>query len=109
MNPLNGIGGALLIDDCYSADPNSTIAALDWLQTITDEKHRAIFIFGDMDNLGEYNQRGHRAVGQRAAEATDLLITVGKDAALAGGQRSTWAGCRSVRVTYSVQDAVAQA
>ncbi len=109
MNPLNGIGGALLVDDTYGADPESTIAALDWLQTITDEKHRAIFIFGDMDSLGEYNQRGHRAVGQRAAEATDLFITVGKDAALAGrAALDVGMDASKVRVTYSVQDAVAQ-
>ncbi|MEO8394978.1 MAG: alanine racemase [Chloroflexota bacterium] len=109
MNPLNGLDGSLLIDDSDSADPESTISALDWLHTVTDEKHRAIFIFGDMDNLGEYNQRGHRAVGQKAAESVDLFVTVGTDAALAGrAALDHGMDARKVRVTYSMQDAVAQ-
>ena len=109
MNPLNGDAGALLIDDSDSADPESTLSALDWLHTVTDDKHRAIFIFGDMDNLGEYNQRGHRAVGQRAAESVDLFITMGADAALAGrAALDQGMDPRNVRITYSMQDAVAQ-
>ena len=109
MNPMNGSNGALLIDDSDSADPESTLSALDWLHTVTDENHRAIFIFGDMDNLGDYNQRGHRAVGQKAAESVDLFITVGTDAALAGrAALDHGMDARKVRVTYSVQDAVAQ-
>ncbi len=109
MNPINGSGGSLLIDDSYSADPHSSLAALDWLKAITDESHRAIFIFGDMDNLGEYKQRGHRIVGQRAAEFIDLLVTSGTDAALtARAALDQGLDARRVRVTYGVQDAVAQ-
>ena len=109
MNPINGSGGSLLIDDSYSADPHSALAALDWLKAVTDESHRSIFIFGDMDNLGEYKQRGHRLVGQRAAEFIDLLVTSGTDAALtARAALDQGLDARRVRVTYGVQDAVAQ-
>ncbi|HVU09835.1 MAG TPA: alanine racemase [Phototrophicaceae bacterium] len=109
MNPLNGVDGALLIDDSFSADPQSALAALDWLHKITDDKHRAIFMFGDMDNLGEYNQRGHRIIGQRAADAVDLFVTIGTDAALAGrAALDQGMDARKVRITYSIQDAVAQ-
>ncbi|MFN8448682.1 MAG: alanine racemase [Anaerolineae bacterium] len=109
MNPLNGIGGALLVDDSYSADPETTLAALDWLHAISDEHHRSIFIFGDMDDLGDYSQRGHRLVGQQAAENVDLFITVGKDAALAA-RAAVDQGMETerVRATYSMHDAVAQ-
>jgi len=110
MNPLNGMEGSLLIDDSDGADPESTLSALDWLHTVTDDKHRAIFIFGDMDNLGDYNQRGHRAVGQRAAESVDMFITVGTDAALAGrAALDHGMDARKVRITYNMQDAVASA
>jgi len=109
MNPLSGSNGALLIDDSFGADPESSISALEWLQTITDENHRAIFIFGDMDNLGEQNQRAHRAVGQRAAEIADLFITTGTDAALAGrAALDQGMDARRVRITYGMQDTVAQ-
>lgn len=107
MNPLNGIEDSLLIDDSYGADPETTISALDWLRAVTDENHRAIFVFGDMD--GETNQRGHRAVGQRAADGVDLFITVGPDAALAGrAALDQGMDARKVHITYGVEDAVAQ-
>ncbi|MCC6803229.1 MAG: alanine racemase [Anaerolineae bacterium] len=109
MNPLNGIGGALLVDDSYGADPETTLAALDWLHAVTDQHHRTIFIFGDMDELGDYNQRGHRAVGQKAAETVDLFITVGKDAAYAARAAiDQGMATDRVRATYSMHDAVAQ-
>lgn len=107
MNPLNGSNGALLIDDSYAADPESAISALIWLRAVTDEQHRAIFVFGDMD--GDANQRGHRAVGQRAAEDVDRFVTVGADAALAGrAALDHGMDAQSVQVTYGVEDAVAQ-
>lgn len=107
MNPLNGIGGSLLIDDTYNADPQSTLSALDWLQSVTDEQRRAIFVMGDMDNLGEYTQRGHRLVGRRAADFVKLFVTEGADAALAGrAALDQGLDRRQVIVTYSIEDAV---
>lgn len=109
MNPLNGINGALLIDDTYSADPQSTLSALDWLQSVTDDKRRAIFVMGDMDNLGNYTQRGHRLVGQRASSFIKLFVTEGADAALAGrAALDQGMDRRQVITTYSIEDAVAR-
>ncbi|MFN8530101.1 MAG: alanine racemase [Anaerolineae bacterium] len=84
MNPLQGINGSLLIDATYDADPQSTMSSLDWLRAVTDRDHRAVFVLGDMDNLGTLSQRGHRIVGQRAAEFVDLFVAEGKEAAIAG-------------------------
>ena len=109
MNPLDGVDSTLLIDDSYNADPEAALSALEWLKAVTDDHHRAIFVFGDMDNLGEYSQRAHRVVGQRAAECADLFVTVGADAALAGrAALDQGMDARRVRITYSTQDAVAQ-
>lgn len=106
MKPLNGVNGCLLIDDSYDADPQSTLAALEWLQAVTDEEHRAIFVLGDMDNLGATSQRSHRAIGQRASEFVRLFITEGTDAAVAGrAALDQGMDSRDVRITYSVQDA----
>jgi alanine racemase len=106
MKPINGINGCLLVDDSYAADPQSTLAALDWLQSVTDEEHRAIFVLGDMDNLGSTSQRSHRAVGQRASEFVKLFITEGTDAAVAGrAALDQGMEARDVRITYSIQDA----
>ena len=58
---------------------------------------------------GDSNQRGHRAVGQRAAEDVDLFVTVGADAALAGrAALDHGMDARKVHITYGVEDAVAQ-
>ncbi|NDJ59975.1 MAG: alanine racemase, partial [Chloroflexi bacterium] len=110
MNPLNGNGGSLLIDDSFSADPQSTLAALEWLQAVTEgSQQRAIFVLGNMDNLGGFTQRGHRMVGQRASEFVDMFITEGTDAALAGrAALDQDMEPRKVAITYSIQDVLNQ-
>jgi UDP-N-acetylmuramoyl-tripeptide--D-alanyl-D-alanine ligase len=69
--------GALLLDDTYNAAPSSTIAALNLLE---DLDGRRVAVLGDMLELGEYEERGHRMVGVRAAQVVDELITVGERA-----------------------------
>ncbi len=69
--------GALLLDDTYNAAPSSTIAALNLLE---DLEGRRLAVLGDMLELGEYEERGHRMVGARAAQVAQELITVGKRA-----------------------------
>jgi len=74
---VRGPGGALLLDDTYNAAPSSVIAALNLLE---DLEGRKIAVLGDMLELGEYEERGHRMVGGRAAQVADELITVGERA-----------------------------
>ena len=66
--------GALILDDTYNANPESTIAALDLLNEIKGQK---IAVLGDMLELGPYEQIGHEQVGVRAAEVVNHLIAVG--------------------------------
>jgi alanine racemase len=115
MSPLTGINGSLLVDDTYNASPESTLAALDWLQTVKNDMQldndgagRVFFVTGDMDHLGTYSQFGHRLVGQRASEVADVIVTEGTNAALAG-RAALDQGLDSAHVamTYSVQDAIA--
>ena len=109
MNPLRGIGNSLIIDDSYDATPHSTQAALDWLESIKDNRGgRTIFVMGDMDHLGEYSQRGHRMVGQTAADIADIIITEGGEAALVGRAAIDHGKERkSIYLTYNLQDTVA--
>jgi UDP-N-acetylmuramoyl-tripeptide--D-alanyl-D-alanine ligase len=69
--------GALLLDDTYNAAPTSVIAGLNLLDDLDGRK---IAVLGDMLELGEFEERGHRMVGARAAQVVDLLITVGERA-----------------------------
>ncbi|MEP7287172.1 MAG: alanine racemase [Chloroflexota bacterium] len=109
LNPLEGKGQSLLIDDTFNANPQSTLAALDWLDTLhvpAKGKGRRIFIMGDMDELGGHALAGHREVGKRAAEVADVFITEGDLASVAGRAALDQGMERhSVKITFSPQDA----
>ncbi len=74
---VQGPHGALLLDDTYNAAPTSVIAALNLLAEL---EGRRIAVLGDMLELGEFEERGHRMVGARAAEVAAELVTVGERA-----------------------------
>lgn len=74
---VGGPGGALLLDDTYNAAPASSIAALNLLEEL---EGRRIAVLGDMLELGDFEERGHRMVGARAAEVVDELVVVGRRA-----------------------------
>jgi UDP-N-acetylmuramoyl-tripeptide--D-alanyl-D-alanine ligase len=69
-------GGAILLNDSYNANPDSTRAALDALATI--EAGRRIAVLGEMLELGHDSDVEHRAVGEYAASRADLVIAVGE-------------------------------
>jgi len=75
----HGREGVMILDDCYNASPSSVVAALDLLR---DLPARRIAVLGDMLELGTLEASGHAQVGREAAEACDLLVTVGARAAL---------------------------
>ncbi len=70
-----GPNGSTILDDSYNASPASMIAALNLL---ADLNGRRIAVLGDMLELGEYEDEGHRMVGLRAIDAADVLVTVGE-------------------------------
>jgi UDP-N-acetylmuramoyl-tripeptide--D-alanyl-D-alanine ligase len=73
--------GALVINDCYNANPLSVRAALDDLAAQQPEGRR-VAVLGDMLELGPAEREHHREIGAYAAAAgVDLLVTVGPRAA----------------------------
>jgi UDP-N-acetylmuramoyl-tripeptide--D-alanyl-D-alanine ligase len=74
---VQGPSGSLLLDDTYNAAPPSVIAALNLLDELDGRK---VAVLGDMLELGDYEERGHRMVGARAAEVADSLVAVGERA-----------------------------
>lgn len=107
MYMLTGINDAIVIDDTNSANPQSTIAALDWLKTVKEDHQRVVVVLGDLDNLGTYSQNGHRLVGQHAASIADLLITVGAEATSAGRAAiDDGMAANNIHTTYSIQDTI---
>jgi UDP-N-acetylmuramoyl-tripeptide--D-alanyl-D-alanine ligase len=78
-----GPSGSIILDDTYNSSPTSCIAALNLLKEVGG---RRIAILGGMFELGSYEEEGHKIVGRRACDTTDLLITVGPLGKTIGGE-----------------------
>lgn len=81
LQPVKGRGvaqmlanGVRLIDDTYNANPASICAAIDVLAGFAG---RTVLALGDMGELGEWAEEGHREVGSYAAGKVDSLLAVG--------------------------------
>ncbi len=87
------VGGVVLVDDSYNANPASVGAALDELASTACDGRR-VLVLGDMGELGDLSEEHHRRAGRRAASCADVLWTVGPmaraaaEAALAAGMPS---------------------
>ncbi|HLT05006.1 MAG TPA: UDP-N-acetylmuramoyl-tripeptide--D-alanyl-D-alanine ligase [Pseudomonas sp.] len=66
--------GARIIDDSYNANPLSMCAAVDILAGFSG---RRLLVLGDMGELGDWAEEGHRQVGAYAAGRVDGLYAVG--------------------------------
>lgn len=74
---IRDIDGIQFIDDSYNANPDSMKAALRTLVEL-DADGRRIAVLGEMGELGAESERGHRDVGEAAADLRiDELIAVG--------------------------------
>jgi UDP-N-acetylmuramoyl-tripeptide--D-alanyl-D-alanine ligase len=108
MLPVRLPNGALLIDDCYNANPASSKAALLTLTHLVRGKGRAIAVMGDMLELGPTELDLHRDVGRFAAGAgLTLLVCFGKRArAIGEGAEEAGLAAESIEYAEQPQDAV---
>jgi UDP-N-acetylmuramoyl-tripeptide--D-alanyl-D-alanine ligase len=75
INP--GIEATTIINDAYNANPDSMLAALNVLSDTAGS--RRIAVLGEMYELGDYAETGHRLVGTAAARlGVSCLLAVGK-------------------------------
>jgi UDP-N-acetylmuramoyl-tripeptide--D-alanyl-D-alanine ligase len=71
--------GVRVLDDCYNANADSMIAALETLCELPLQGRR-VAVLGDMAELGAHSEVAHAEVGRRAAELKiGQLFTVGKN------------------------------
>jgi UDP-N-acetylmuramoyl-tripeptide--D-alanyl-D-alanine ligase len=79
------------------------LAALDLLMELPG---RHLALLGDMLELGAHEEIGHRLVGQRAAETTEVLYTLG-DRGRIIGEAAQEAGHPNVCILPSKEEAAA--
>lgn len=71
------VGGVLVLDDTYNANPESVRASVRVLAALHGHARR-VLVLGDMHELGPRSAELHTAVGEDVAAAgIDLLVTVG--------------------------------
>jgi UDP-N-acetylmuramoyl-tripeptide--D-alanyl-D-alanine ligase len=87
---VQGPNGSLIMDDTYNAAPTSVIAGLNLLAELDG---RRVAVLGDMLELGDFEERGHRMVGIRVADVADELIVV--------GQRAKWIAAEAIESGFS--------
>lgn len=69
------VGGGVLIEDCYNANPIAMRAAL---RDLSARNGRRIAVLGDMMELGPDEAKFHREIGEYVAElGIDLLVGIG--------------------------------
>lgn len=66
--------GMRVIDDTYNANPTSMCAAVDILAGFSG---RTVLVLGDIGELGDWAEQGHRDVGEYARGKVDALYAVG--------------------------------
>jgi UDP-N-acetylmuramoyl-tripeptide--D-alanyl-D-alanine ligase len=112
MELIPWLGGGLVINDAYNANPTSMAAALRTAGEIAGER-RLVLVLGDMLELGDLARDAHWQVGKQAAELHPAyLITVGP-LAQEYGKGAQAAGLDGARIEYCLdleeaQDAVLQ-
>jgi UDP-N-acetylmuramoyl-tripeptide--D-alanyl-D-alanine ligase len=85
---VDEVGGVVVLDDAYNANPTSVAAALETLVAL-ERTGDAIAVLGEMAEIGPTTVDEHRIIGRRCAElGVDRLVAVGAAASsLAAGAR----------------------
>jgi UDP-N-acetylmuramoyl-tripeptide--D-alanyl-D-alanine ligase len=98
LSPL--VGGGLLLNDSYNANPLSMVAAIDHLVDVA-EGRPTVAVLGDMYELGPGAAAFHRGVGEQAARRGVRIAAVGSLA------RGFLSGAPGERWFATVEDCVA--
>lgn len=99
-------GGVTVVDDCYNANPASMRAALRTARELAGAG-RVIAVLGDMFELGELEEAGHREVGAAAAAAQVAGLVAFGPRARHIAEEAKSRGVESICATDSPEEAIA--
>jgi UDP-N-acetylmuramoyl-tripeptide--D-alanyl-D-alanine ligase len=89
---LRSIGPYLVVDDCYNANGDSMVAAIETVSALAEARGaRWVAVLGEMRELGTWSQSEHERVGQTLKDHdVSLLAAFGERAApMIEGQKSS--------------------
>ncbi len=90
----HSISGAKVINDAYNASPESMEASIAVFENM--KGYRRILVLGDVLELGDYSEEGHRKVGAFLSKGDFYrLITKGKD--------SKWIGMEAIKKGFPAE------
>ena len=106
---LLSVGGRIVMDDCYNANPTSMRAALTAVAASVGSGARSFAILGDMLEIGADTAKQHEALGQEVVALKFAgLAAVGELAAhMANGARSAGLSRQQVVATLDTELAAA--
>jgi len=78
MNHIAGRNQSHIIDSSYNSSPTTVIAALNVLGGLRAK--RKISALGMMNELGDMSYEAHITMGEKAAQVSDIIFAVGKEA-----------------------------
>jgi UDP-N-acetylmuramoyl-tripeptide--D-alanyl-D-alanine ligase len=84
----------MIINDCYNANPDSMVAALDSLKNLKSKRNK-IAVLGDMRELGESSAIEHNRILALAGESADKVFITGPE------MRTAFESSKSVNVIYN--------
>jgi len=93
--------GIRILDDCYNANADSMLAALQTLRELPCLGRR-VAVLGDMAELGNCSNAAHLEVGRRAADSRlDQLFAIGRHGA---GQIAAAARARGLKTVVEIEE-----
>jgi UDP-N-acetylmuramoyl-tripeptide--D-alanyl-D-alanine ligase len=96
MRVLEGIQGAVVVDDTWNSSPVALDEALDLMSELVT-RGRKVVVLGEMLGLGDVAEEAHADAARRAAAVADLLFLVGTRAdAMSGTARAAGMDAGSV-------------
>jgi UDP-N-acetylmuramoyl-tripeptide--D-alanyl-D-alanine ligase len=103
---IRGCARAMLVKDCYNANPESMAKVLSFCASVKNVKHR-IYILGDMLELGSKSAEEHAKVGAEAvASSPDQIIFIGSEMKYAAAAAKSAGFLNVLYIPYTDDDAI---